>query len=82
VNGAENVAVDRESARLGCCEDDSVCFTRHYWYARVEVVCYRKAVGLRLVKIAYQEVNLLPFLNMHDWPWVGWGSVTYAVIEA
>jgi hypothetical protein len=61
VNCAEDVAVDREDTSLGGGEDYSVRIPKGNGHASVEVVCYREAVGLRLVKIANQEANYLRF---------------------
>ena len=81
MNRAKDVAVDRKSAGLRCREHYPVRFPRQYWYAGVEVVYYRKAVGLRLIEIANQKANHLPFLNLHDRPGVSWSPMAYAIIE-
>lgn len=82
MNGAENIAIDCESACLSCCEDYSVCIPGREGHSTLEVVCYRKAVGLSLVEVAHQEMNHLPFLYAHDGPRMSGGTVAYAIIEA
>jgi len=81
MNRAENIAVDRESACVSCCEDYSVRFPRQDWNASIKVVCYSKAVRLRRVEVANQKKDNLPLLDVYDGPRVGGGSMAYAVIE-
>lgn len=82
VDCTENVAIDGEGTRLGCCEDYSVRLSRHYRDTRIKIVCNRKAVGLSLVKVAHQEANHLPFFNAHNGPRIRGSTMAYAVIEA
>jgi hypothetical protein len=81
MNSAKDVTIKYERAWHSGCEDDSVRVTRRQDHAFVEVALYSKAMGLRHVLVADEDVNHIALLHSNDRPRIRRRSVAYAIVE-
>ena len=76
MDGAENVAVDEETAGPVCIERDIICLSRSYLHATVQVVCDCKPMWLSriLVHKVHGDPSTSP--DIQDRPWISVSSTS------